>query len=177
VHVCSVTDARHLQNEQVNIRLAIGSTHVPSATVQPQVIVADGGSSDCTVAEASHCGGANVLVLAVEGGRGAQLNAAADEAAGQWLLFLHADCTLPKNYFGELAAATTHRKLTPWQRLWREQCEPRWGCFETFQTGCARMAAVQWGVKQRTRIFGTPYGDQGLFCWKDTFHKVRLVQS
>ena len=166
---------RIVQNEERSIASAISSSYIPGARTQPQVIVADGGSSDSTKQKAHECG--PLKFLSVGGGRGAQLNAATDVATGEWLLFLHADNTLPQHYFEALSRATTARPLTAWQRLHREQATPRWGCFATLNTGCEHMAAVQWGVKMRTRLIGTPYGDQGLFCEKRTFQQVRSLNQ
>lgn len=57
--------------------------------VSPEVIVADGGSTDGT-AEVAAAHGARVVTA--PRGRGAQMNAGAAVAGGEWLLFLHADC-------------------------------------------------------------------------------------
>ncbi|MCH7889782.1 MAG: glycosyltransferase, partial [Proteobacteria bacterium] len=56
-----------------------------------EIIVADGGSRDGTVALAERRG---ARVVAAAGGRGAQLAAGAAAAARPWLLFLHADTRL-----------------------------------------------------------------------------------
>ena len=66
---------------------------VPAAVegVVRQVIVADGGSMDGTVAIAEDAG-ADVVIG--EGGRGPQLIAGAALARCEWLLFLHADTVL-----------------------------------------------------------------------------------
>lgn len=65
-----------------------------------EVVVADGGSTDDTAARAQ-AGGARVT--AAPRGRGAQMNAGARLARGEFLLFLHADSRLPSS--GTLAAA------------------------------------------------------------------------
>jgi rSAM/selenodomain-associated transferase 2 len=58
-----------------------------------EVVVADGGSHDRTVAIAnSLCD----LVVTAPRGRGAQMNAGAEAARGEVLLFLHADTFLPE---------------------------------------------------------------------------------
>ena len=50
-----------------------------------EIIVGDGGSSDATKSVADACG---VTVVSAERGRGTQMNAAAGQAAGDYLLFL-----------------------------------------------------------------------------------------
>lgn len=65
-----------VQNEEVHWRRALVSTRVSECACQPQVIVADGGSSDGTIQQAKSC--ADVMLLQVgSGGRGRQLNAGA----------------------------------------------------------------------------------------------------
>src|SRR4051812_24744582 len=68
--------------------------HLPAAlAAADEVIVADGGSADGTVAVARALG-----AQVVEGppGRGGQLNRGAAAARADVLLFLHADTTLPE---------------------------------------------------------------------------------
>ncbi|MDP2712513.1 MAG: TIGR04283 family arsenosugar biosynthesis glycosyltransferase [Solirubrobacteraceae bacterium] len=69
-----------------------------------ELIVADGGSRDATRQLArEHPAGARVLEQS--GGRAAQLNAAARDASGEVLLFLHADSRLPRDAYASLADA------------------------------------------------------------------------
>jgi rSAM/selenodomain-associated transferase 2 len=67
-----------------------------------EVIVADGGSRDGTPERASAAG---ARVLQAPRGRGAQLHAGARAAAGDALLFLHADAWLPPRARGEIERA------------------------------------------------------------------------
>ena len=60
-----------------------------------EIIVADGGSSDGTTNIAKSFG---VRVLSTAPGRATQMNAGAAAAAGDILLFLHADTLLPRGY-------------------------------------------------------------------------------
>ncbi len=60
-----------------------------------ELIVADGGSTDETVAIARSLG---ARIVSCPRGRAAQMNAAAAVATGESLLFLHADTLLPHNY-------------------------------------------------------------------------------
>ncbi len=62
-----------------------------SATV-PEILLADGGSSDATPEIADLTGAG--LIRIHPAGRGRQLRVAAAEAHGDWLLFLHADSRL-----------------------------------------------------------------------------------
>ncbi|MBF0434316.1 MAG: TIGR04283 family arsenosugar biosynthesis glycosyltransferase [Magnetococcales bacterium] len=61
-----------------------------------EVLVADGGSTDDSVAVAQNAG---AHVVTSEPGRGRQMNAAAQVAQGEHWLFLHADSTLPHPQF------------------------------------------------------------------------------
>jgi rSAM/selenodomain-associated transferase 2 len=54
-----------------------------------EIVVADGGSRDKTVAMARQAG---ARVVQARRGRGTQLAAGAAVATGEWLLFVHADC-------------------------------------------------------------------------------------
>lgn len=147
---------------------AIQSTRVPNSKHQPEVVVVDGGSKDATARTAAQSGCSRVINS--PRGRGTQLNAGAAVATGQWLLFLHADSALPAGYFEGLAAAVQPR-THGWWRIWGGDTEarPRWGCFQTIDTGVGSLRAVQWGVWLRTRLFGRPYGDQALFCDRACF--------
>ena len=69
-----------------------------------EIVVADGGSSDDTAAIARAHPAAPRIVVA-GGGRAAQLDAAARDARGDMLLFLHADSRLPRDAYASLAQA------------------------------------------------------------------------
>jgi rSAM/selenodomain-associated transferase 2 len=77
-------------NEEENIRACIAV--VRAANQDVEILVADGGSQDQTVAIARKEG---ALVCHASPGRGEQCNAGANLACGEILLFLHADSRLP----------------------------------------------------------------------------------
>ncbi|HEX5318201.1 MAG TPA: TIGR04283 family arsenosugar biosynthesis glycosyltransferase [Stellaceae bacterium] len=111
-----------------------------------EIVVADGGSADATVAVAR---GAGATVVEAPRGRGSQLAAGAEPARGEWLLFLHADCRLEAG----------------WREAVRDFCanEDRAGYFALALDDKAPAARrVERLVAWRSRVLGLPYGDQGL---------------
>ena len=68
-----------------------------------EVWVVDGGSSDGTQQQALAMGAR--LLRCAQPSRGAQLAAGAAQASRPWLLFLHADARLPRNWPAALAQA------------------------------------------------------------------------
>jgi rSAM/selenodomain-associated transferase 2 len=81
---------------------------VRSLAPQPQVIVADGGSTDATSSIAKEAG---AQVVQTGRGRGLQCNAGAQYAAGDILLFLHVDTRLPLHAFQVLEASFSQDKV------------------------------------------------------------------
>lgn len=80
-----------------------------------EVIVVDGGSQDETRRCAKRAGANKVFVS--KPGRSKQMNAGVGRATGDVLLFLHADCILPQNWYDEILGRVEHGS--------------GWGCFET----------------------------------------------
>lgn len=119
-----------------------------------EIIVVDGGSQDETVAIAQQ----TVKVITVMGkGRAGQMNAGANLAQSDILLFLHGDTQLPPNF---IALVT--------QTL--DQHQTIAGAFELAIDGSSRsLRWIEMLVKMRSRIFSLPYGDQGIFISKQAF--------
>lgn len=90
--------------------LVIGSclAHLRSIAPDVEVIVADGGSRDSTVAIAREHG---ALVRHCRRGRGTQCNAGAALASGDVLLFLHADTRLPADAFSGLGVFLQNQRV------------------------------------------------------------------
>ncbi len=92
-------------------------------------------------------------------GRGTQMNAGATLAAGEWLLFLHADCELPPDWVAEIVEADRAGALA--------------GCFRFALRSEARAARwLEAAVAWRTRVLALPYGDQALFVRRDLFERM-----
>lgn len=123
-----------------------------------QLVVADGGSTDGTVALVQAAG---AVVVAAPRGRARQMNAGAAAAQGTHLLFLHADTLLPA---GALAAV----------RAALQAGGPHaWGRFDVRISGQHPMLRViAWFMNQRSRLSGIATGDQALFMTRAAFDAV-----
>jgi rSAM/selenodomain-associated transferase 2 len=123
-----------------------------------EIIVVDGGSQDNTVNLAQQTG---VKVITVVGkNRAAQMNAGADLATGEVLLFLHIDTQLPSDFF-DLAIKIL------------EQPGVIASAFELTIAG--ENLALRWIeilVKLRSHLLSLPYGDQAIFLKKQTFAQL-----
>lgn len=116
-----------------------------------EVVVADGGSTDGTL-ELARAHVSTPLVLRAEGGRAAQLNAAAALATGELLVVLHADSRL---------ARTAHQELT--------STRARGGNFALSFDGDDRFSRLLGRVYALQRRFGLYYGDSTVWCDRATF--------
>jgi rSAM/selenodomain-associated transferase 2/rSAM/selenodomain-associated transferase 1 len=121
-----------------------------------EVIVADGGSTDATVAICQRLG---VRTVALRPGRGRQLNAGAALARGEVLLFLHADAALPASFRDDVWSTLNRGAIAGAFRLAID--DPRWA-----------LRWIEWGANLRSRYLQLPYGDQGLFLRAETFYRV-----
>jgi len=82
--------------------------HLKNINEDLEIIIADGGSKDNTVKIAERF---NVKVCKSEKGKGFQLNKGASCAAGEILIFLHADTFLPINAFSLINEYLLVRKV------------------------------------------------------------------
>lgn len=122
-----------------------------------EVIVADGGSEDDTVAVARPLAS---RVTSAPRGRASQMNAGAALASGSVLLFLHADTTLPQDADSLIAIALA---------------DPRhvWGRFDVrIEDRHPILAVVAVMMNLRSRITGVCTGDQAIFVRRATFTEV-----
>ena len=113
-----------------------------------EVIVADGGSQDQTVAVAK-AAGATVILAPL--GRGSQQNAGARAAQGRALLFLHADTRLPESFAAHIRETLALPGIVA-------------GAFR-FAIGAKgwRFRLLELCANWRAAWLDLPYGDQALF--------------
>lgn len=123
-----------------------------------QVILTDGGSTDAIAEIADEIG--TELVTAPKG-RGSQLRAGAKAAVGaDWLLFLHADTVLGRDWAAVLRA---HIAKHP----------DKAACFRLrFDSDSKAARWVAGWANLRSRVFGLPYGDQGLLISRRLYEQV-----
>jgi rSAM/selenodomain-associated transferase 2 len=119
-----------------------------------EVIVVDGGSRDATVQRArlrADC------VISAARGRARQMNRGAESAAGDVLLFLHADTRLP--------SAAEHVVLNELARSGRA-----WGRFDVDIEGThPLLPIIAFFMNMRSRMTGIATGDQAIFVRRDAF--------
>jgi rSAM/selenodomain-associated transferase 2 len=122
-----------------------------------EVIVVDGGSRDATIQRARLRAD---RVISAPRGRALQMNAGAAKAAGDVLLFLHADTRLP--------ADADHVVLKGLERSGRA-----WGRFNVRIDGRSPLLfVVGWLMNIRSQLTGIATGDQAIFVRRDAFNEV-----
>ncbi|MBI4595564.1 MAG: TIGR04283 family arsenosugar biosynthesis glycosyltransferase [Candidatus Tectomicrobia bacterium] len=135
-------------------------THIASCLSQfshlegVEVIVVDGGSTDGTLKVALACG---VKVLKTARGRGGQMNAGADSAKNEILLFLHADTTLPEGFEQHVRRALKEPGIIAGAFGLRIDAES------------SVLRLIERMVNLRAGFLQMPYGDQAIFLKNDTF--------
>ena len=114
-----------------------------------EVVVVNGDSNDLSVRSLHSCF-PTVGWAESSPGRGRQMNHGARLATGRWLLFLHADACPEHGWIEAIHKA--------------DQSGAIGGAFSfRLDSTTATARVLERGVDLRTRLFGLPYGDQGIF--------------
>jgi rSAM/selenodomain-associated transferase 2 len=124
---------------------------------EDELIIVDGGSSDRTL---SIAGKFTDNIFTTKTGRASVMNYGADKASGDILLFLHADCLLPKNGLGMVRETLNDKNVAAGAFLLRID-----------HKGTA-FRIIEHVSNLRARITRLLYGDQGMFLRKDVFEKI-----
>jgi rSAM/selenodomain-associated transferase 2 len=132
-----------------------------------EIIVVDGGSDDRTeeVARLSLSAFARSRLIASRRGRGTQLNAGAQAASGEVLLFLHADTELPENAVALIGGAIKNPEIVG-------------GNFRLAFDGGGLASRLFARIYDARRWFGIYYGDSAIWVRRDVFEQVgRFINS
>jgi rSAM/selenodomain-associated transferase 2 len=99
-------------------------------------------------------------IIASPKGRSKQMNLGADQAAGEVLLFLHADTLLPEDFPGLILATITRPGIAA-------------GAFSlAIDSSSKSLATIAYLTNLRSRFLHLPYGDQALFTTRSMFNAI-----
>lgn len=122
-----------------------------------ELLVVDGGSDDRTAEIANQFASSAIISPR---GRARQMNAGAEAASGDILLFLHADCGLPDGAYDNMRATLQDNTIAA-------------GAFDlSIDHPAIGFRVIEWGANLRSHLTGIPYGDQGLFMRTELFRKM-----
>jgi rSAM/selenodomain-associated transferase 2/rSAM/selenodomain-associated transferase 1 len=122
-----------------------------------EVIVVDGGSIDETAALAGSC---EAKVIQSNPGKAIQMNTGAAAAAGEILVFLHADTLLPEGFRHQIVSALNQQGAAA-------------GAFRlSIDSPAAGIRFIEFMANLRSRFLRLPYGDQALFMKKSLFDEI-----
>lgn len=123
---------------------------------EKEILLADGGSTDRTVAIAEQLG---VRVLHAPRGRGPQMQAAAAQAMGDVLWFIHADTRPPAGALSDIENALRAKRVVG-------------GNFGLVFDGTSRAARQLTFIYPLLRLLGLSYGDSGIFIRREVYERI-----
>lgn len=134
------------------------ATVLPQIPASPdiEVVIVDGAQDPRLDGLATSHGGARVR--RAPAGRGRQMNAGAEGASGEWLLFLHADSVLPEGWSSAVANLDA-AVVGGWFRF-------------ALDDGAWQARVIERLVAWRVRCLRLPYGDQGFFVRRRLFSSL-----
>lgn len=141
-----------------NAELDVLLDQLAGLPVPAQVIVCRTDGSPAPVAPAQWPHSVTLFDVLSPPGRARQMNVGAGRACGYWLWFVHAD--------SRLSAAT----LTALNAFLERDIDALAYFDLAFRRDGPRLAALNaWGANLRSRVFGLPFGDQGLLVRASRF--------
>ncbi len=141
-------------NEAAGIGATLRALHALAG--ETEIIVADGGSIDATVAIAEANG---ARVISAERGRGTQMHAGAQAALGCVFWFVHADTLPPKHALEDLQAALQEPGVAG-------------GNFGLLFDGDSRAAKQLTAIYPLLRWLNLCYGDSGIFVSRTVYEAI-----
>jgi rSAM/selenodomain-associated transferase 2/rSAM/selenodomain-associated transferase 1 len=151
----SSKDSEHLKISVVipvlNEEGSIGEVIERLKRTDVEIVIADGGSADGTVAI---CEDEGVRVVRSDPGRAGQMNAGAAASSGEILLFLHADTRLPEKFPALVSSAVYNGAAA--------------GAF-SFELDDPGLFIVAGAAHFRSHRLGVVFGDQAIFAARKAF--------
>jgi rSAM/selenodomain-associated transferase 2/rSAM/selenodomain-associated transferase 1 len=146
-----------VSREEDRINATIDSLVKMECNHSVEIIVVDGDPSGSTIQCIKE---PTVITMTAEKGRAIQMNKGAARAAGDILLFLHADTTLPEKGFDKIKAVIETGKYAA-------------GAFNyDIDSRDLFLRFIYYTSYLRSKISRIAYGDQGIFIRKDYFEKI-----
>jgi len=127
------------------------------ADPQVEIVLVDGDYDERL--DALVCSRTDTRLVRSQSGRGHQMNIGAAHSRAPWLLFLHADSTLPAGWRQRIT------NLSP------EICGG-WFRFR-LDDDAWQARVIERGVAIRVWLLRLPYGDQGIFVRREVFDRLR----
>ena len=128
------------------------------ADPQIDILVVNGGAPDDRLI--AICRRPDVRLLTSAPGRGCQMNLGASAAAGQWIVFLHADTRLPPQWSDEIRRASADPDVVGGSFRFR------------LDSDAWQARLIERAVDWRVRWLDLAYGDQALFVRRDVFEAI-----
>lgn len=123
---------------------------------ESEIVVADGGGGEET-ARALQAIGARIIRW--PGSRGLRQDHAARQSRGDILFFVHADSRPPDDALALIGRAVASGADAGAFSLAYEKATPA-------------LVWVAWWANRRSRFFKLPFGDQGIFCRRETYERA-----
>jgi len=155
-----------LYNEKISSVKRLLSHVQSQAQGEVEIIFVDAGGSKCSIQEEVY---GNVRVLQSTSGRGEALKTGAEASKGQAVMFLHADCDLPKSFDVSVRQALKDEDvlLTAFSFSVNKESphdESRFSFLERF-------------TNLRAKLLWLPYGDQALAMRKQSYDEVGGIKA
>jgi rSAM/selenodomain-associated transferase 2 len=132
-----------------------------AAEPEVELLVADAGDVPETTSAFRAIG---AKCVTGSGNRGSRLAAAAELARGDILFFLHSDSETPPTALAAIRETLSNGAAA--------------GAFSLgYRDADLRMRWIAWWANQRSRWLGLPFGDQGIFCGRDTYARAGGFRS